>query len=142
MSDADPTAAMPADPPSARRRKVGESGRLHLDRRLPFLVVHRLGAGESAARSLARRVALNSSAYLVWDEGSDDHAALALLDQLVIELGEPNLPLLVIAVEDLQQAPESEGSQELTPFVAVVGGGRSARERKARAALVKAIEAI
>lgn len=142
MSEGDPIDGMTADPPAARRRKVGESGRLHLDRRLPFLVVHRLAVGESAARSLARRVALNSPAYLVWDEGDDDAAALALLDRLVVELGEPDLPLLVIAVEDLQQSPESEGSQELTPFVAVVGGGRSLRERKARAALVKALEAI
>jgi uncharacterized protein (TIGR02421 family) len=104
--------------------------------------VHRLAEGEVASRSLARRVALNSPAYLVWDEGHDDRAALDLLDQLVVELGEPDLPLLVIAVEDLQQAPESEGSQELTPFVAVVGGGRSARELRARKALIKAIETI
>jgi uncharacterized protein (TIGR02421 family) len=130
------------DPPAARRRKVGEAGRLHLDRRLPFLVVHRLGVGEVASRSLARRVALNSPAYLVWDAGDDDGPALALLDKLVFELGEPRMPLLVIAVEDLQQAPESEGSQDLTPFVAVVGGGRSARELRGRKALIKAIESI
>jgi uncharacterized protein (TIGR02421 family) len=130
------------DPPAARRRKVGESGRLHLDRALPFLVVHRLAPGEVAARSLARRVALNSPAYLAWDAGDDDAAALALLDRLVTELGTPKMPLLVIAVEDLQQAPESDGSQELTPFVAVVGGGRSAREVRARKALVRAVESI
>lgn len=127
---------------TARRRKVGETGRLHLDRPLPFLVVHRLGAAEVASQSLARRVALNSPAYLVWEEGRDDHAALALLDRLAQELGDPTLPLLVVAVEDLHQLPESEGSQELTPFVAVVGGGRSAREQRARKALVKAINAI
>ncbi|MDQ3079597.1 MAG: DUF1704 domain-containing protein [Pseudomonadota bacterium] len=125
----------------ARRRKVGESGRLHLDRRLPFLVVHRLGAGEVAGRSLARRVAVNSPAYLVWDE-RDHEAALELLNRLVAELGTPDMPLLVIAVEDLQQSPESEGSQDLTPFVAVVGGGRSGREQRAREALVAAIEKI
>jgi uncharacterized protein (TIGR02421 family) len=130
------------DPPAARRRKVGEAGRLHLDRRLPFLVVHRLGVGEVAERSLARRVALNSPAYLIWDAGDDDGPALALLDRLVIELGTAKMPLLVIAVEDLQQAAEGEGSQELTPFVAVVGGGRSARELRARNALIKAVEAI
>lgn len=139
MADADPL--LTASPPVARRRKVGEYGRLHLDRRLPFLVVHRLGDGEVATRSLARRVALNSPAYLVWDV-RDDAPALDLLDRLVVELGTEAMPLLVIAVEDLQQASESEGSQELTPFVAVVGGGRSARELRARKAMIKAIESI
>ena len=66
------------DPSGATRRKVGESGRLHLDRRLPFLVVHRLGAGENPAASLARRVALNSPAYLIWEEGPDDEGPSAL----------------------------------------------------------------
>ncbi len=139
---ADPGLESVSDPPSARRKKVGESGRLHLDRRLPFLVVHRLGAGEVAARSLARRVALNSPAYLVWEEGVDDRAALDLLDTLAVQLGSPDLPLLLIAVEDLQQAPESEDSQDLTPFVAVVGGGRSTRELRARRVLIAAIETI
>lgn len=146
MADADAPPEPPTPPPPPplyeRRRKVGESGRLHLDRKLPFLVVHRLPADEDAARSLARRVALDSPAYLVWQEGADDPVALKLLDRLVAELGEPDLPLLVIAVEDLQQTPESEGSQKLTPFVAVVGGGRSARELRARKALVEAVEAI
>jgi hypothetical protein len=50
----------------ARRQKVGESGRLHLDRRLPFLLLHRLGVDQDPVISLARRVALNSPAYLVW----------------------------------------------------------------------------
>ncbi|MEO6580978.1 MAG: tyrosine/phenylalanine carboxypeptidase domain-containing protein [Sphingomicrobium sp.] len=125
-----------------RRRKVGDTGRLHLDRPLPFLVVHRLGAGEAASRSLARRVAVNSPAYLVWDEGPDDDAALQQLTRLAEELGERSLPLLVIAVEDLHQIPESEASQELTPFVAVVSGGRSGREQRARNALVKALTSI
>ena len=62
-----------ADPSSGPvRRKIGETGRLHLDRRLPFLIVHRLAAGDIASGSLARRVALNSPAYLIWEEGPDD----------------------------------------------------------------------
>jgi len=142
MARATPIPNVAPERRNARRRKVGETGRLHLDRRLPFLVVHRLAAGEVASRSLARRVAVNSPAYLVWDEGRDDHAALELLGRLTVELGEPSMPLLVIAVEDMHQLPESEDSQELTPFVAVVGGGRSTREYRARKALVKALDSI
>jgi uncharacterized protein (TIGR02421 family) len=132
----------PASANASRRRKVGDSGRLHLDRKLPFLVVHRLPAGEIASTSLARRVALNSPAYLVWDEGPDDIKALYALDRLTVELGEPEMPLLVLLVEDLQQLPESEVSQELTPFVAVVAGGETASAERARGALVKALRAI
>ena len=126
----------------AQRRKVGESGRLHLDRKLHFFVVHRLPAGRSASRSLARRVALNSPAYLVWEEGPDDDAALKLLDQLAEEFGEADIPLLVMAVEDFSQPPEGEDSQQLTPFIAAVAGGRSRRELRAREALVRAFGEI
>ncbi|QNN65105.1 DUF1704 domain-containing protein [Sphingomonas rhizophila] len=125
-----------------RRRKVGETGRMHLDRRLPFLVVHRRAAGEPLAHSLARRVALNSPAYIVWDEGPDDARALALLDRLAVELGEPNQPLLVLAIEDLQQSPESEESAELTPFVAVVSSGETGHDAHATKALVEALESV
>ena len=121
--------AQPAADPSSGpvRRKIGETGRLHLDRRLPFLIVHRLAAGGTASGSLARRVALNSPAYLIWEEGPDDGPALSLLDRMAADLGEPGMPLLVMALDDLDLPPESEESPTLTPFVATVAGGRSAR---------------
>lgn len=110
---------------------------------MPFLVAHRLAAGEDAGQSLARRVALNSPAYLVWEEGPDDRFAFEWLNRLASELSEPDLPMLIVVVEDLQQPPESEGSQQLTPFVAVIGGGDgSAGALRARQALTDAIEAI
>lgn len=132
----------PAADRGARRRKVGTSGRLHLDRKLPFLVLHRLPANEEAGASLARRVARNSPAYLVWDEGPDDAPARQLLDELSGELGEPGSPLLIIALADLAQSPESEDSARLTPFVAVVAGGSSARERRAREVLINSLGKI
>lgn len=131
-----------SDKRQARRRRFGDSGRLHLDRRLPFLVVHRLSEHQGSASSLARRVALNSPAYLVWTEGADDAEALTLLDELTDELGEPELPLLVMSIEDLDQTPESDDSQRLTPFVTTVSGGRSDREQRARKTLIKAMGEI
>ena len=131
--------------PGARgavRRKVGEAGRLHLDRRLPFLIVHRLAGGASPSGSLARRVALNSPAYLIWEEGPDDGPALALLDRLAEDLGEPGMPLLVMLLDDLDPFLESEDSPTLTPFVAAVAGGRSAREHRARETLIRSLKAI
>ncbi len=126
----------------ARRLKVGESGRLHLDRNLPFLVLHRRRMDDEPSASIARRVALNSPAYLVWDEGRDDAAALELLVQLTEELGEPGMPLLVMALDDLIQPPEGEASPALTPFVATVAGGKSAREHRARDVLIRSLEGI
>jgi hypothetical protein len=126
----------------ARRRKVGESGRLHLDRSLPFLVLHRRLPHDDPSGSLARRVALNSPAYLVWDEGPDDAAAFALLTALTEELSEPGLPLLVMALEDFELPPEGDASTELTPFVATVAGGETSREHRAREVLIKSLKKI
>jgi uncharacterized protein (TIGR02421 family) len=126
----------------ARRRKVGLTGRLHLDRSLPFLVLHRRGPDDDPSASVARRVALNSPAYLVWDAGPDDSNALELLLELTEGLGRDGMPLLIIALDDLVQPPEHEASSELTPFVATVAGGRSARERRARDVLIKTLKSI
>ena len=131
----------PAAADGPQRRKVGGSGRLHLDRKLPFLVVHRLPAGDVASSSLARRIALNSPAYLIWDEGDDDEEAMALVERLA-KHSDASIPLLVLAVEDLHQLPESEDSQELTPFVAIVAGGQSTRQERAKEALVGALRSI
>ena len=130
------------DPRGPQRRKVGETGRLHLDRSLPFLVLHRRHGNDDPSASLARRVALNSPAYLVWDEGPDDEAALKLLVALAEELGEPGVPLLVMALDDLTLPPEGEASSNLTPFVATVAGGRTAREQRARDVLIESLRKI
>lgn len=140
MASSQPATAPIPDHRGARRRKVGSSGRLHLDRSLPFLVVHRARADGDPSVSIARRVALNSPAYLVWDAATDDAAAIDLLVELTEELGAPGMPLLVIALDDLIQPPESEASPDLTPFVATVAGGRSAREHRARDVLIDALE--
>jgi uncharacterized protein (TIGR02421 family) len=115
---------------------------LHLDRSLPFLIVHRARSDDDPSASIARRVALNSPAYLVWDEGPDDEAALELLVELTEELGAPGMPLLVMALDDLVQPPERESSSALTPFVATVSGGRTAREHRARDVLIEALKSI
>ena len=142
MAKPQPASAPLPDHRGAQRRKVGTSGRLHLDRSLPFLVLHRRSADDDSSASIARRVALNSPAYLVWDEGPDDTAALQLLVELTEDLGGPEMPLLVMALDDLTQPPEREASPDLTPFVATVSGGRSAREHRARDVLIEALKSI
>lgn len=134
--------ASAAEAGTARRLKVGATGRLHLDRKMPFLVVHRLTTGHKVASSLARRVALDSPAYLIWTEGEDDAEALALLSSLAAETVTPGRSLLVMGVDDLDQRPADEDSQRLTPFVATVARGPSASESRACGALVTALEKI
>ena len=58
-------------PAGGLRQKVGASGRVHIDRPLHFLVLHR---SDDPEHSVARRVASNSPAYLVWSP-EDDLAA-------------------------------------------------------------------
>src|SRR5687768_10607646 len=57
------------------RQNIGESGRAHLDRWLPFLVLHR---SDDPTNSIARRVAVNSPGYLIWSPEEDEEAAGAL----------------------------------------------------------------
>jgi hypothetical protein len=72
-------ASPPFDPEwgknGALRQKVGKDGRVHIDRWLPFVILHR---GDEDPDSIARRVAVNSPSYMVW-EAADDHAALSAL---------------------------------------------------------------
>src|SRR5688500_19120346 len=60
------------------RQTIGESGRAHLDRWLPFLVLHRRSDDDDPESSLARRVAVNSPGYLIWSPHEDEEAAAAL----------------------------------------------------------------
>src|SRR5690349_20118678 len=94
MMSSQPASAPIPESRGAQRRKLGTSAGLHLDRTLPFLVLHRR-ADDDASASIARRVALNSPAYLVWDAGADDAAALKLLVEMTDELGKPGMPLLI-----------------------------------------------
>ena len=60
------------------RQAVGDSGRVHLDRWLPYLVLHR---SQTDGPSLARRIAVNSPAYLIWSP-DDDAAAWAVVAEI------------------------------------------------------------
>ncbi|MGA9581025.1 MAG: tyrosine/phenylalanine carboxypeptidase domain-containing protein [Allosphingosinicella sp.] len=106
------------------RRKIGESGRAHLDRWLPFLVLHR---SADPADSLARRVALNSPGYLIWSPEEDEAAAEALraiADSIRDRLG----PIVLIVVEDAPWRKRQDDAPELPPFVVRIGasGGKAA----------------
>ena len=123
----------------ALRETIGASGRLHLDRWLPFIVVHR---GEATTRSLARRIATNSPAYLTWSP--EDHAAaLALLEQVVGEVRErlDSVPLIVVLAD--QPVPqESRKAPQLPKFVVRIAADSGASVDRAADRLEQAVAQI
>ena len=122
----------------ALRETVGENGRLHLDRWLPFLVLHR-GAGD--ANSLARRIAVNSPAYCLWEEG-DDLEACAAIAAVATAMAEREGRLMVVTLVDGPLLPHAAGSDKLPPFEALIGASGSPDVERAATMLEEALEKV
>jgi len=120
------------------RQAVGENGRAHLDRWLPFLVVHR---SPDPAASIARRVAVNSPAYLIWSP-DDDRAAAEAFAAIAAALRQRFGCILLIAVDDAAWAPVPKGSQKLHPFDISVGASGGPAARRALGCLAEALAKI
>lgn len=120
------------------RQKVGSTGRIHLDRWLPFLVLHRSAQPQA---SIARRVAMNSPAYLAWSPEEDIEAESALAAILPV-LREKLGAVLLIEVNDAEWEPTQKDSPKLPPFEVCIGHSGSERARVAFTALTKAVEKI
>ncbi|HET7710190.1 MAG TPA: tyrosine/phenylalanine carboxypeptidase domain-containing protein [Sphingomicrobium sp.] len=123
----------------AVRQAVGESGRLHVDRSLHFLVLNRL---PEAGLSLARNVALHSSAYLVWEAGDDLAAELALRAIADHMLGRFERILLISLYDQPLPELRREDDPHLPPFVAWVGAGDEGCGEDAARRLGDALEQI
>ena len=88
------------------RRKLPFGGRLHVDRPLPFLVIHR-GAGPRRA-SAARGVATASPLYVAWPcEADADAFGYDLVESLAATLEKRLGQFLVVELHDLA-TPEKE----------------------------------
>jgi uncharacterized protein (TIGR02421 family) len=124
-------------PRGAVRQPIGE-GRLHIDRWLPFIILHR---GGRPGASLARRIAVESPSYLVWSP-ADDGEALAALKVVIPALAAKAGRLLVISIDDRSAQFEREGSEALPEFVAKVGAGDVGNVGRAAEALETAMRAI
>ncbi len=122
----------------ALRQPVGKSGRVHLDRWLPFLILRRT---DDPLTSLAHKVAVDSPAYLVWSS-DDDAPALAALDAVVDPLVERTGRLLVVILEDQPVAQLDRHSSELAPFVAQIAAAEDGQLAKAVTALEKALGSL
>jgi uncharacterized protein (TIGR02421 family) len=128
-------------PTGALRQDFGAHGRVHIDRALPFIVLHRADPDEG--ESLARRVALTSPAYAVWPGPADDAAALAALEVLFAEQRRHFGSFLAILVDDLPRpAKIAEDAPELPAFHAEIGASGTGLARTAAWALAAAMAKI
>ena len=126
-------------PNGAVRQAVGKSGRLHVDRSLHFLVLNRQ---DRPGTSLARNVALHSSAYLVW-EPADDLAAEMALHAVVERMLEKFERILLISLYDQPEPPlRREDDPHLPPFVVWVGAGDEGCSEDLARHLGEAVEKI
>ncbi len=125
-------------PNGALRVSVGQSGRGHLDRWLPFLILHRSAEPDT---SLARQIAVESPAYLVWSP-HDDPSALAALDTIATTAARHSGRLMVVTLDDRDAQYATEGSQELPRFAAQLGAGDEGDIGRAAATLDEALRAI
>lgn len=120
------------------RQSIGKSGRVHLDRWLPFLLLHR---SADPSGSIARRVALNSPAYLVWspdEDGAAEEAFAAIAAAMEERFGR----ILIMTVEDAGWEPAQRGSQKLPPFEFAVGASGERGAQRAIECLVNALGKI
>lgn len=125
-------------PGGALRQTFGESGRVHMDRWLPFIVLH---CGDPDQADIGRRVAVNSPAYLLWSPGEAHLASSALAaieDRVCAQLGQ----FLPITVADLTPEPTSPKSAELPPFEFRIAGSGGAAARAAAEALAQSAREI
>ena len=120
------------------RQPIGEGGRVHLDRWLPFIVLNR---SSDPSRSIARRVAVNSPAYLAWSP-EDDAAAAQAFDAIADAVRKRFGCLLIATVEDAPWKATPEGSQELPPFDFTLSASGGPNARRALDCLADALRQI
>ena len=120
------------------RQAVGETGRAHVDRSLPFLFLHR---GPGMSQSLARQIAVESPSYLVWGS-ADDHLARSALGELVAHLSGQWGKILIVILDDRPMPPADDDSTRLTPFVAAVGEDGSMGAKRVAQSLEQTLKRI
>ena len=125
-------------PNGSLRQPVGDRGRVHVDRWLPFIILHR---GDEKRKSLARRIAIESPSYFVWSP-DDDAAALDALEAVIPAMASKAGRLLVVSLDDRSVEHEDEGSQVLPEFAAQLGAGDKGDVGRAAEALETAMRAI
>lgn len=119
----------------ALRCDLGGGARLHIDRQLPFLVIHRLGRSTEAARAIA---AANAS-YLLFRNQAQ---AKAIIAQVGKAMREKFGFFLVVEVAELEKDNLAEDAAYLPPFEIELACSQDGPAQTACRAVGAAIEAI
>ncbi len=120
------------------RETFATSGRIHIDRWLPFLVLHRSAEQEE---TIGRRVALNSPAYLVWSP-EDDGEAESALDLIVSRLRKKLGSVVVFEVTDAPAEEKPHDSTALPRLDIQIAASQGKGAKAAFEALAKAVAQI
>ena len=120
------------------RETFAKSGRIHIDRWLPFLVLHRSAEPE---QSIGRRVALNSPAYLVWSP-ADDAEAESALELIVARLCRELGSVLLFELTDSPAEEQPHDSPALPQLDIRIAASRGNGAKAAFEALEKAVAQI
>ncbi len=135
LREAPPPFAAEFSERGALREAIGAHGRVHIDRWLPFILLHR-GTGDD--EGLARRIVANGSAYALWD-GADDLEAHSALAGIIPQLAAHEGQLLVITLVDGPILPHAKGSDLLPPFEVAIGASGSADVERSAQLLEKCL---
>jgi uncharacterized protein (TIGR02421 family) len=138
---------MPANPPAidfdggkAYRATLKSGVRAHVDRPLPFLILHRFARRD--ADSLALQVASTSPSYLLWPEAGDGEA-LALIEKIADTLCRTNERVLLVSLYDLPPDPTlDDKAPRLERFTCRLGASDDPAALAAATHLERALGAI
>ncbi|HEY7005994.1 MAG TPA: tyrosine/phenylalanine carboxypeptidase domain-containing protein [Sphingomicrobium sp.] len=120
------------------RETFATSGRIHIDRWLPFVVLHSSAEPE---QSIARQVALNCPAYVVWSPVDDDEADSAL-ELIVARLRRELGPVLLIELTDAREDEKAEDSPTLPPLDVGIAASPGKAPHAAAVAFARAVAAM
>lgn len=118
-----------------------DSGRVYIDRPLPFLVIHR---SDGTPHSLAQRIAAISPASMTWSAGEDaDGAALDCIDAIAARQSADGPPLLLAGLHDIQEDDSlDEDSARLEDFRFLIGASDDAPTQAAARELASALSSL
>lgn len=117
------------------RCDLGGGARLHIDRPLPFLVIHRLARAAVAARSA---VSANASYLLFRNQG----VARAVIAEVAASMMESFGAFLLVEIAELERDCLAEDAAYLPPFEVELAATEDEPAQAALAAVASAIQAV
>lgn len=117
------------------RCDLDRGARLHIDRPLPFIVIHRLKRGADAARAATSA----NASYMLFRKQDE---ARALIGQVATPMAERFGAFLVVEIAELEADSLAEDAAELPPFDIELAASQDDASQAALAATASALQAV